>query len=148
MKKMLIIGILALSATSFANSASVDHSAHNKTEIKSENTKKSGMMNQINNLSAEQQKEYHAIHEKHMSKTKNIMLDIKEINIQIQKEMLNEKSDSKKIARLIDKKSILQADKEKEMLKFKIEVKEKFGIKMMDGMMGKGKKCKMMDKNS
>jgi Spy/CpxP family protein refolding chaperone len=145
MKKMLIIGILALSATSFANSASVDHSAHNNTEIKSE---KSGMMNQIHNLSPEQQKEYHAIHEKHMAKTKKIMLDLKEIDIQIQKEMLNEKSDSKKIGRLIDKKSILQADKEKEMLKFKLEVKDKFGIKMMDGMMGKGKKCKMMDKTA
>ncbi|WP_319370681.1 hypothetical protein [uncultured Ilyobacter sp.] len=148
MKKMLIIGILALSATSFANSASVDHSSHNKTEIKSENTEKSGMMNQINNLSPEQQKEYHAIHEKHMAKTKKNMLDLKEIDIQIQKEMLNEKTDSKKIDRLIDKKSILLADKEKEILKFKIEMKEKFGIKMMDSMMGKDKKCKMKEKNA
>jgi hypothetical protein len=148
MKKMLIIGILALSATSFSNSVPVDHSAHSKAEIKSENTEKSGMMNQVNNLSPEQKKAYHAIHEKHMAKMKKITLDIKEIDIQIKKEMLNENADSKKINRLIDKKSILLADKEKEMLKFKIEVKEKFGIKMMDGMMGKGKKCKMMDKHA
>ena len=63
---------------------------------------------------------------------KKIMLDIKEIDIQIKKDMLNESVDTKKIVRLIDRKSILLADKEKEMLKFKIEAKEKFGIKMMD----------------
>ncbi len=148
MKKTILILALMLSTAAFSQSQLVDHSSHNKTEVKSENVEKTAMMDQISSLSPDKQKEYQSSHKKHMITMKKIMLDIKEIDIQIKKEMLNESVDTKKIVRLIDRKSILLADKEKEMLKFKIEAKEKFGIKMMDGMMGKGKKCKMMDKNS
>ena len=59
----------------------------------------------------------------------------------IEKEQLPEKPNQKKINQLIDKKSKLSAQSQKDSLKFKIDAKEKFGIEMMGN-----KGCKMMGK--
>ncbi len=97
----------------------------------------------MNNLTPEQQAEYNELHGKHRAAMQKSMLEMKEINLKIQKEMLAEKPNQRNINRLVDQKSKLQAQKQKDMLKFRLEVKDKFGIQM-GGMMNGDKKCEMM----
>jgi hypothetical protein len=141
MKK--IIGILAIiiSTAAFSQNQPVNHSAQSKGE-------KSGMTKQVSDLTPRQQKEYHAIHEKNMNAMKKNKQDIKEIEIQIQKEKHSKKPDGKKISMLTNKKSRLQNEQEKNMLRFKLEVKDRFGIKITDGMMSKGKSCRTINRTA
>ncbi len=145
MKKL--IGILALttSALAFAQNGNMNQTAQmNNTNTMPMQRQMGGMMQQMNNLSPEQQDEYNELHGKHRAAMQKDMLEMKEINLKIQKEMLAEKPNQRNINRLVDQKSKLQAQKQKDMLKFRLEVKEKFGIEMMGGMMNDDKKCGMM----
>ncbi len=149
MKKIVAVLAVVVSAGAFAqtmdhsahgsmgNSGQMDHSAHQNH---------GGMMQQMNNLTPEQQAEYNELHGKHRAAMQKSMLEMKEINFKIQKEMLAEKPNQSNINRLVDQKSKLQAQKQKDMLKFRLEMKEKFGIEMMGGMMNGGKGCGMMGK--
>lgn len=143
MKKIIAVLAVVVSAGAFAQT--VDHSAHqghgnNRQMDHSAHQNHGGMMNQINSLTPEQQTEYNELHAKHRVVMQKSMLEMKEINLKIQKEMLAEKPNQKNINKLIDQKSKLQADKQKDMLKFRLDMKEEFGIEMMNG----GKNCKMM----
>ncbi len=145
MKKL--IGILALttSALTFAQNGNINQTAQmNNTNTMPMQRQMGGMMQQMNNLTPEQQAEYNELHGKHRSAMQKSMLEMKEINLKIQKEMLAEKPNQRNINRLVDQKSKLQAQKQKDILKFRLEVKEKFGIEMMGGMINDDKKCGMM----
>lgn len=124
MKK--IIGILAIiiSTTAFSKNQPVNHSVH-------QNAGKSQIAKKVSDLKPGQQKEYKVMHERAMAHKKKNKIAIKEIDIQIQKERHNKKPNIKKIKKLNAKKSKLQADQERSMLKFKLEVKDKFGIKIV-----------------
>lgn len=139
MKKIITILAVVVSAGAFAKA--IDHSTHGNTTTGRNHSK--GMMNQISNLTPEQQTEYNALHTEHKADMQEVMLNIKEVDLKIQKEMLAEKPNQKNIDKLIDQKAELQAQKQKDMLSFKIEAKEKFGIEMMGGMMNGDKNCKM-----
>ncbi|WP_320046785.1 hypothetical protein [uncultured Ilyobacter sp.] len=137
MKKTIVILAIIISTTAFSKNHPVDHSIHKKSG-------KSQMTKQVSDLNHRQQKEYKVIHERTMADMKKNKLAIKEIDIQIRKEKHNKRPNIKKINKLTNKKSRLQAKQEKKMLRFKLEVKDKFGIKIMGGMMSKGENCNRM----
>lgn len=140
MKKIIAILAVVVSAGAFAQT--MDHSAHgNSDTVDMEHGR---MMNQVVNLTPDQQAAYNDLHNKHRADMQKAMLDIKEINLQIEREMTAEKPNQKNINKLIDQKAAIQAEKGKSMLNFKIEAKEKFGIEMAGKMMNGDKKCKMM----
>lgn len=143
MKKLIaVLAVVVVSAGAFAQDNSAQQMNQGSPEMN-----KNGMMsemNQMNTLTEAQQKEFNEMKTAQMLKNKKIMLDIKGVNIQIQKEQLAEKPNQKKIGQLIDKKSKLQAKNQKDSIKFNIDVKEKFGIEMMGKMMMGDKSCKMM----
>jgi len=139
MKKIITILAVVVSAGAFAQA--IDHSSHGNMNAGSKHSK--GVMSQITNLTPEHQEEYNELHSQHRAHMHKTMLNIKDIDLKIQKEMLAEKPNQKDINKLIDQKAKLQAEKQKHMLSFKIEAKEKFGIEMMGGMMNGDKNCKM-----
>lgn len=141
MKKLIAVLAVVVSAGAFAQ----DNSA-NTGQQGMEGMQKNNMMNQMNSLTEAQQKEFNEMKTKQMTNQKKTILDIKEVNIQIEKEQLAEKPNQKKINQLIDKKSKFMAQSQKDSLKFKIDVKEKFGIEMTGKMMMGDKSCKMMGK--
>ena len=156
MKKIIAVLAVVVSAGAFAQT--MDHSAHqnhgsNTQADHSAHQNHGGMMNQVNNLTPEQQTEYSDLHAEHRSEMQKSMLDIKEINLKIQKEMLAEKPNQKNINKLIDQKSKIQAENQKSMFNFRLEMKEEFGIEMMGnkncgtmaskGMKGSHKKGRM-----
>ncbi len=143
MKKIVAILAVVVSAGAFAQT--MDHSAHGSMG-NSGQMNHGGMMQQINNLTPEQQAEFNALHAKQMKEKQKTMLDIKEVNLKIQREMTADAPNQKDIDKLIDQRSKLQAKNQKDMLKFRLEMKEKFGIEMMGGMMNGGKGCGMMGK--
>ncbi len=143
MKKIVAILAVVVSAGAFAQT--MDHSAQGSMG-NSGQMNHGGMMQQMNNLTSEQQAEFNALHAKQMKEKQKTMLDIKEVNLKIQREMTADAPSQKNIDKLIDQKSKLQAKNQKDMLKFRLEMKEKFGIEMMGGMMNGGKGCGMMGK--
>lgn len=145
MKKLIGILALTISALAFAQNGNMNQTAQmNNTNTMPTQRQMGGMMQQMNNLSPEQQAEYNELHGKHRAAMQKSMLEMKEINLKIQKEMLAEKPKQRSLNRLVDQKSKLQAQKQKSMLKFRLEMKEKFGIQM-GGMMNGGKKCGMIE---
>ncbi len=147
MKKVVaILAVVIVSAGAFAQT--MDHSSHgsmgNSGQMnRSAQKNHGGMMQQMNNLTPEQQAEFDALHAEHMRGKQKSMLDIKEINLKIQREMTADVPNQKNIDKLIDQRAKLKAQHQKDMLNFRLEMKEKFGIQM-GGMMNGGKKCGMM----
>lgn len=151
MKKIIGILALTLSAAAFAQSDTVDQPLQNSNiENMPMQGNMGGMMQQMNNLTTEQQSEFNELHSKKIKENQKLMLDIQGLNLKIQREMSTDKPNQKKIDKLIDQKTKLQAQQQKDMMNFRIDMKEKFGIDMMGGMM-KGmmsgsKGCQGMDK--
>ncbi len=94
-----------------------------------------GATGYMHNLTPEQQKEFQEMMRSHMKENRKIMLDMKFVDLDIERELFNDKPDMKKIDRLIDLKSKHQAKMYKNMIRHKVKMKEKFGIEMMGGMM-------------
>ncbi|WP_372713523.1 Spy/CpxP family protein refolding chaperone [Ilyobacter sp.] len=130
MKKTIGILALIISTGAFAQNNDYNNTGDKQTEGRKH---KMSMQQEIEKLTPEQQEELRTMQEKNMKENMKIMLSIKEVDIQIKKEMLNEKLNTKKIEQLIDQKSKLHATQEKSMLKFMLEVKSKFGIELMMG---------------
>ncbi len=132
MKKIIAVLALVVSAGVLAQGGT----GNGKTRGGHMHNNRGGMMMHYENLTPEQQAEFNELHAKHRNDMQRSMLDIREINLKIQKEMLADKPNQKNIDKLVDQKSKLQAQHQKDMLKFRLEMKEKFGIEMMGGMNG------------
>ena len=150
MKKLIGILALTVSAAAFAQSG-VDQPVQNAgIGNMPMHRQKGGMMMQVNGLTPEQQAKFNDLHSKQMKENQKLMLDIQEVNLKIQREMSVDTPNQKNIDRLIDQRTKLQAQHQKDMLRFRLEMKEKFGIEMMGGMMksnmmrGSGMKGHMM----
>ena len=137
MKKLIAIMAVVISAGAFANGhmnnsesnkKNNNHNTHNKGGCKGQMTK------QLESLTAEQQEEFNALHKEHMDSMKLVSLNMKEINLQIEKEMLAENPNQTNLNKLIDKKSNLQAEMQKERLSFKLEMKEKYDLDIRGNM--------------
>ncbi len=132
MKKIIAVLALVVSAGALAQGGT----GNGKTRGGHMHNNRGVMMMYYENLTPEQQAEFNELHAKHRNDMQRPMLDIKEINLKIQKEMLADKPNQKNIDKLVDQKSKLQAQHQKDMLKFRLEMKEKFGIEIMMGMNG------------
>lgn len=132
MKKIIAVLAIVVSAGAYAQGYSNTHGNH-----PSNSHRGSMMSQQMENLTPEQQEEFSKLYNKQTNKMRRSMLDIKEINLKIQKEMLAETPNQKNINKLIDQKSNLQAQRQKDVLNYKIDMKEKFGVEMR-GHMGSG----------
>ncbi len=132
MKKIIAVLALVVSAGALAQGGT----GNGMTRGGHMHNNRGGMMINYENLTPEQQAEFNELHAKHRNDMQRSMLDIREINLKIQKEMLADKPNQKNIDKLVDQKSKLQAQHQKDMLKFRLEMKEKFGMEMMGGMNG------------
>ena len=132
MKKIIAVLALVVSAGAFAQGYSNFH-GNNSTNMGHRH--RGAMAQQVENLTLEEQKEFSELQSQHRDEMRETMLDIKEINLMIQREMIAENPNQKSINKLIDEKSKLQAEKQKDMLKYRLEMKEKFGLEM-NGHMG------------
>ncbi len=148
MKKTVAVLALIVSAGAFAQGRMGNQM--NRGTVAMHNSRGGMMMQQIDNLTPEQQAKFNDLHSKQMKENQKLMLDIQEVNLKIQREMASDNPNQKNIDRLIDQRTKLQAQHQKDMLRFRLEMKEKFGIEMMGGMMkgnmmrGSGMKGHMM----
>lgn len=130
MKKTVAVLAVVLSTGAFArghmNNSSNTGMQHNRGQM---------MQNHLETLTEEQQTEFNELHGKHMRENQKVMLDVKEIDLKVQREMLGEKPDQNNLNKLIDERSKVMAEKEKKNLEFRLQMKEKFGIEMT-GRMG------------
>lgn len=133
MKKIVAIMAVVISAGAFAN-GHMNHSENNNNTNHSRGRCNGQMTRQLESLTTEQQDEFNALHSEHMDSMKLARLNMKEIDLQIQKEMLAEKPNQTNLNKLIDKKSDLQAEMRKEALNFKLEMKEKYDLDIRGNM--------------
>ncbi|WP_319370896.1 hypothetical protein [uncultured Ilyobacter sp.] len=127
-KKIVVIMVLSISAVSFAKARLAGNS----------NIKNSGqkfIMQQMVVLTPEQQKEFYKMNDAAMRKSQNYMIQIRETDLNIQKELLKDKPNIKKLNKLSNKKAAFEIKREQELLKHRIRVKEKFGIDNFKGAM-------------
>ncbi len=134
MKKIIAVLAVVASTGAFAQGYS---NYHGNNSARMNHDHRVTMM-QVENLTPEKQKEFSELHSKHRDEMRAAMLNIKEINLKIQREMLAETPNQKNIDRLIDEKSKLQTKKQKDALNFRLEMKETFGVEMNGHMGGKG----------
>jgi hypothetical protein len=147
MKKLVITAMLLSSMAAFAENGGTTYkngmiqqqSGMMQQQNQMMQQSKTGMgynaMQQTAALSPEQKIQLEELHLKYLNKVQDDMLKIRELNLELEKELLAESVDTKKIDKLIDKKAQLQAKIEKNMIDFRIEAKEKIGISISGGMM-------------
>jgi Spy/CpxP family protein refolding chaperone len=129
MKKMVAIMALSMSAVSFAKAGTPVNSNMKNTGHKIMRQE------QIVVLTPEQQKEFYKMNEEHMKDSKLYMIQIRETELDMQKELLKDEPNMKKLDKLINKKAAFKIKREKEMLNYRIQLKEKFGIENFRGAM-------------
>lgn len=144
MKKIVAVMAVVISAGAFANGHNGE-GRHSESNRSTDCRGRGHMTQQLESLTPEQQVEFEALHKEHMDSMRFTTLDMKEIDLQIQKEMLAESPNQTNINKLIDKRADLQAEKQKEMLSFKLEMKEKFDLDIRGGM---GHHKNMMSKSN
>lgn len=129
MKKIIAVLAVVVSAGAFAqnmgNSAEDNYGRGSGMDYNQD-----GMMNQATFLNLEQEAEYNELQNKQMNAKQRLRLDIKEVELKIQREMISKNPNQRNIDKLIDQKAKLQAEHQKNMLKFRLDMKEKFGIEM------------------
>jgi len=124
MKKIILILAVTLSIGALAQGG-IGHNMSGSGSLHNGR----GMMMQVENLTPEQQVEFDELHDEYRTEMQRSMLDIEEVNLKIQREMAADKPDQKNINKLIDQKTKLQSEHQKEM-------KERFDVDMMGGMNG------------
>lgn len=141
MKKMVAIMALSMSAVSFAKAG---------TPVNS-NVKNTGQQvmrhQQAVILTPEQQKEFYEMNQEAMKISKSYMIQIRETELDMQKELLKDKPNMKKLDKLINKKAAFKIKREKTMLDYRIQLKEKFGIDNFHGAMRQNMKNNKGRKN-
>ncbi len=128
MKKLILAGLIVISALGFAKNNNGGNYHHNKNM---NGGCYSNMSQQYDNLTDDQKLEVQSLRDTHRREMRAQRLNIEEINIKIEKELLNDKPNTTTIDKLIDQKSEYKAEMEKSALDFRLMMKEKFGFEMM-----------------
>ncbi len=131
MKKTIAIMMLSISAVSFAKGGGQGNS-----QTKSAGKQDAMMMQQQQHmvtLNPEQQKEFYEMNKANIRKTQNYTLQIRETELQMEKELLKDKPNMRKLDKLTEKKAAFAEKREKAMLKHSIQMKEKFGMNYANG---------------
>jgi len=123
MKKTIVAGMLAVSALTFAAGGS------NRGSMSGERGR-AGIEAQMVNLTETQREELGAMRESHRRKNQELRLNIKEVNLKMERELLKEKPNRLAINKLIDEKAKYRVAKEKKAMEFKLNAREKFGIEI------------------
>ena len=121
MKKIILIGMLTISALTFADKGK--GASMKKREIARLRVESS-----LENLTEKQREELKAMREVHRKEIREKMLDIKEVELEITTEMQRDVPRRRVINKLIDKRAGYRASMEKKMVAHRFELKEKFGI--------------------
>lgn len=127
-KTILALMMVALSVGVFAEQGNGNgRKFENKNKMERMENRKDFFLKDLSNEQKLEFKKLHAIHRKEM---KGLILDIKSVNIEIEKMILNEKENSPELKKILDKKSALKSDKEYKAILFRKEIKTKFGIEL------------------
>jgi Spy/CpxP family protein refolding chaperone len=129
MKKMVAIMVLSISAVSFAKTGMQGNTNMGRTG------KQTMMQQQMVVLTPEQQKEFYKMNDSHMKQTKSYIIQMRETDLDMQKELLKDKPNIKKLNKLSNKKAAFEMKMEKEKLNYRIQMKEKFGVDSFQGNM-------------
>lgn len=134
MKKILIIGTIASSivfAKGFNNN-------NNMTTGQGIDGIQGKNCSQVSNLTTIQQKDLADLKAKHQKTIAPLMIDKQEKELAIKKELLADKPNWVKIESLVKDKESVESKIELQILKNRVEIKEKFGLEFGNAM-GKGK---------
>lgn len=123
MKKLIVMGLL-LSTMAFAKENG-NNNFQGPEQMKGEPMKEM----QIDTLTEAQKNELKNLREIHKKSTELLVIELKEKDLAIAKELLADKTDWVKIEAIIKEKANVNAKLELQMLKNRVELKEKFGIK-------------------
>lgn len=134
MKKILIIGTIA-SSMAFAKGFNNDN---NMTTGQGMGGTQGKNYSQVAKLTEAQQKDLTDLKAKHKKTVAPLMLDKQEKELAIKKELLADKPNWTKIESLVKEKTSVESKIELQMLKNRVEIKEKFGLEF-GNFMGKGK---------
>lgn len=122
MKKLIVMGLI-LSTMTFAKENS--NNFQGPEQMKGEPMKEM----QVDTLTEAQKTELKNLRETQKKSTELFMIELKEKDLAIAKELLADKPDWSKIETIIKDKATISAKLELQMLKNRVELKEKFGIK-------------------
>ena len=134
MKKILIIGTIA-SSMAFAKGF---NNNNNMTTGQGMGGTQGKNYSQVAKLTEAQQKDLTDLKAKHKKTVAPLMLDKQEKELAIKKELLADKPNWTKIESLVKEKTSVESKIELQMLKNRVEIKEKFGLEF-GNFMGKGK---------
>lgn len=135
MKKLLVLG-MALSTMAFAKGNFNNNS--NQKDQKGQGTPM--RETQVSTLTEAQQKELATLRDAHQKAMAPVILNVKEKELAIQKELLADKINWTRVEALTKEKADIEAKLEVQRLKNQVEIKEKFGINVGGfGMKGQGK---------
>ncbi len=134
MKKILIIGTIA-SSMAFAKGFNNDN---NMTTGQGMGGTQGKNYSQVAKLTEAQQKDLTDLKAKHKKTVAPLMLDKQEKELAIKKELLADKPNWTKIESLVKEKTSVESKIELQILKNRVEIKEKFGLEF-GNFMGKGK---------
>ena len=134
MKKILIIGTIA-SSIAFAKGF---NNNNNMTTGQGMGGTQGKNYSQVAKLTEAQQKDLTDLKAKHKKTVAPLMLDKQEKELAIKKELLADKPNWVKIESLVKDKESVESKIELQMLKNRVEIKEKFGLEF-GNFMGKGK---------
>lgn len=123
MKKIIIIGILALSSLSFANH-------HNEGNLENKSGKRSRIESKFSNLTEEQKEEFKTMKAAYSREAKEMALNMRGVDIKIEKELMSDLPNKLAINKLIDEKNVYRTARDKKMMEFQLEAKERFGIEI------------------
>ena len=134
MKKILIIGTIA-SSMAFAKGF---NNNNNMTTGQGMGGTQGKNYSQVAKLTEAQQKDLTDLKAKHKKTVAPLMLDKQEKELAIKKELLGDKPNWVKIESLVKDKESVESKIELQILKNRVEIKEKFGLEF-GNFMGKGK---------
>lgn len=123
MKKIIVIGTIVLSSLAFADN-------HGEGNSKNQNRGRGKTESQFSALTEQQKEEFKAMRATYGKEIKEMSLNMKSVDIKIEKELMNDLPNKLTINKLIDEKNVYRTAKDKKMMEFKLEAKEKFGIEI------------------
>lgn len=119
MKKVVVAGMLVVSALTFAANGSGGPMTGQR---------RAGIEAQLAGLTDAQKEELSTMRETHRRKNQELRLNIREVDLKMERELLRDKPSRLAINRLIDEKAKYRVAMEKNRMDYKLDAREKFGI--------------------
>ncbi len=121
MKKVVVAGMLVVSALTFAA---------NGSGAPVNGQRRAGMEAQLAGLTETQREELGTMRETYRKENQELRLNMKEVDLKMERELLKEKPNRVTVNKLIDEKGKYRVAMEKNRMEYKLDAMEKFGIEM------------------